>query len=153
MNRARVNASSPSARVIRSAASASALQNTRLRSTPLGFSVSGFRYLNLAGGLNVGGVDRSWVQDQYGGSADLSYVFPRSFRYDALTLSYAGTYTTRAEPWIYDLDPNTPPPQLPYLGYYSTLRFSWGYSDVERYAYDRLDLVAITDQGVGTEIR
>lgn len=104
--------------------------------SPLGITLNGFRYLNTAGGLSVGGVDRIWVQDQAGGSVELSYVFPRSFRYDALSLSYAGTYTSRAEPWNYELDPNTPPPQLPYLGYYSTLRFTWGYSDVERYLYD-----------------
>jgi outer membrane protein assembly factor BamA len=110
--------------------------NYTYQRSPLAVSVSGFRYLNLAGGLNVGGVDRTWVQDQYGGVLDLSYVFPRSFRYDAISLSYAGTYTSRAEPWNYDLDPNTPPPQVPYLGYYSTLRFAWTYSDVERYLYD-----------------
>ncbi len=104
--------------------------------SPLGVSVAGFRYLTYAGGLQVGGEDRTWVQDQYGGSLDLSYVFPRAFRYDAISLSYAGTYTSRAEPWLYELDPNTPPPILPYLGYYSVLRFNWVYSDVERYLYD-----------------
>lgn len=104
--------------------------------SPLAFSVAGFRYLNYAGGLQVGGIDRQWLQDQYGGSATLAYTFPRSFRFDAISLSYAGTYTARAEPWDYELDPNTPPPQLPYLGYYSILRLGWIYSDVERYGYD-----------------
>lgn len=108
---------------------------TYMRS-PLDVSIGGFRYLNYAGGLSVGGVDRQWVQDQYGGVAALAYYFPRAFRYDAVSLSYAATYTARAEPWLYDLDPNTPPPQLPYLGLYSILRFGWTYSDVERYAYD-----------------
>lgn len=104
--------------------------------SPLAVSVGGFRYLNYGGGLSVGGVDRTWVQDQYGGTIDLSYVFPRSFRYDAISLSYAATHTSRAEPWLYELDPNTPPPQVPYLGFYSILRFGWVYSDIERYLYD-----------------
>ena len=104
--------------------------------SPLAISVSGFRYLNMAGGLQVAGTDRTWVQDQYGGTADLSYTFPRSFRSDTISLSYAGTYTARAEPWPYEIDPNTPPPILPQLGFYSILRLGWLYSDVERYVYD-----------------
>jgi hypothetical protein len=104
--------------------------------SPLGITVTGFRYLTNAGGLQIAGIDRTWIQDAYGGVLDLSYTFPRSFRYDAISLSYAGTYTQRAEPWPYEIDPNTPPPILPYLGYYSTLRFGWLYSDVERYLYD-----------------
>ncbi|MFO0680435.1 MAG: hypothetical protein U0234_00215 [Sandaracinus sp.] len=104
--------------------------------SPLGVTVTGFRYLTQAGGLEIAGLDRTWIQDQAGGTLGLSYAFPRSFRYDAIALSYAGTYTSRAEPWPYEIDPNTPPPRSPYLGYFSTLRLGWTYSDVERYLYD-----------------
>ena len=35
-----------------------------------------------------------------------------------------------------ELDPNTPPPVLPEMGFFSSLRMGWRYSDVERYTYD-----------------
>jgi hypothetical protein len=104
--------------------------------SPLSVTLHGFRYLTLAGGLQVGGEDRQWVEDVFGGDVGLGYTFPRAFRYDTISLSYAATETMRAEPWDFPLDPNTPPPVLPERGFYSTLRFGWAYSDVERYAYD-----------------
>lgn len=129
--------------------------------SPLGVSLHGYRYLALAGGLEVGGEERPWVQDVYGGDVGLSYSFPRAFRYDTISLSYAATWTQRAEPWAFQLDPNTPPPILPERGFYSTLRFGWGYSDVERYVYDISPSngrtigvgVAVSDPIIGSQFR
>lgn len=129
--------------------------------SPLAFSLHGFRYVALAGGLSVGGEDRLWAQDVFGGDVGLAYSFPRAFRYDTISLSYAATYTMRAAPWAFELDPNTPPPTLPERGFYSTLRFGWGYSDVERYSYDISPSngrsigigVAVADPLIGSQFR
>lgn len=106
--------------------------------SPLGVSAYVFRNETLAGGLRVAGEERSWSQEAVGASAALRYGFPESFRSSSIALSYGATYTRATAPFARaeELDPNTPPPELPEMGFFSTLRFGWSYSDIERYVYD-----------------
>lgn len=106
--------------------------------SPLGVSAHVFRNESLLGGLEVAGESRNWTQEAVGASAAMQYRFPASFRSSAIGLSYSGTYTRASEPFARadELDPNTPPPRLPETGFFSTLRFGWSYTDVERYGYD-----------------
>ena len=106
--------------------------------SPLGVSAHVFRNESRAGGLEVAGQDRSWTQEAVGASAGVSYRFPESFRSMSIGLSYGATYTRATEPFARadELDPNTPPPVRPEMGFFSTLRFGWSYSDVEQYTYD-----------------
>jgi hypothetical protein len=106
--------------------------------SPLGVSAHVFRTEGLAGGLEIAGEDRRWAQEAVGASAGLRYTFPESFRSNSLGLSYGATYTRATAPFARadELDPNTPPPVLPEMGFFSTLRFGWSYTDVERYGYD-----------------
>ncbi|GAB4209769.1 MAG: hypothetical protein OHK0013_29570 [Sandaracinaceae bacterium] len=104
----------------------------------LGVSINVYRNESLAGGLEVAGEERSWAQEAVGSGASVSYTFPRSFRSDTIGLSYGAAYTRPVAPFAQpnELDPNTPPPRLPEHGFFSTLRFGWSYSDIERYTYD-----------------
>jgi hypothetical protein len=104
---------------------------------PLRIGLRGFRHVSQAGGLSIAGEDRTWVQDSFGGEVSLDYRFPRSFHSNTVSLAYALTHTQPAEPFhTGDWDPNFPPPVRPLHGLFSTLRFGWSYSDVERYVYD-----------------
>jgi len=106
--------------------------------SPLGVSLYAFRNESLAGGLEIAGEEREWTQEAAGASASVSYSFPRSFRSDTIALSYSATHTRATEPFAqaHELDPNTPAPRLPEMGFFSTLRFGWSYQDLERYTYD-----------------
>ncbi len=105
---------------------------------PLSVSARVFRTEGRAGGLEVAGEDRDWTQEAVGASAGVGYRFPESFRSMSVGLSYGATYTRATEPFARadELDPNTPPPVRPQMGFFSTLRFGWSYSDVEQYTYD-----------------
>jgi hypothetical protein len=106
--------------------------------SPLGVAVNVYRNESLAGGLEVAGQERRWAQEAVGAGVSVSYSFPRAFRSDSIGLSYGAAYTRPTEPFAQpaELDPNTPPPRLPEHGFFSTLRFGWSYSDLERYTYD-----------------
>ncbi|MDQ3031289.1 MAG: BamA/TamA family outer membrane protein [Myxococcota bacterium] len=104
---------------------------------PLAISLRGFRYVTQAGGLELAGRSVPWIQEAFGGDLSLGYSFPRAFSGNSVSLSYALTYTQPADPYsVTAPDPNFPAPILPETGRFSTLRFGWSYSDVERYAYD-----------------
>ncbi|MFO0714547.1 MAG: hypothetical protein U0353_32195 [Sandaracinus sp.] len=106
--------------------------------SPLGVSAHVFRNESRVGGLQIAGEARQWTQEAVGASAALNYTFPASFRSTSIGLSYGATYTRATEPFARadELDPNTPPPVLPEMGFFSTLRFGFHYSDLERYGYD-----------------
>jgi Tol biopolymer transport system component len=106
--------------------------------SPLGVSARIYRNELLANGLEVGGDARTWSQEVVGGSLALNYRFPRAFYSHSLNVSYSGAYTTATAPFARadELDPNTPPPVLPEMGFFSSLRMGWRYSDLERYTYD-----------------
>lgn len=129
---------------------------------PVAIGVRGYRYVTQAGGLEVGGRNVPWIQEAYGGDVGLGYSFPRSFRGNSVSLSYAATWTQPGEPYsLQPPDPNTPSPTLPETGFFSTLRFGWSYSDVERYGYDISPSngrsigvgVALADPAIGSQFR
>ncbi len=95
-----------------------------------------FRRVTQQYGFVAGGENLPWVQEAYGGTLAAAYVWPGSFSQEALSLSYAGTFTRSEEELAINWDPNTPPPRFPRTGYFSTVRLAYSYSDVERYAYD-----------------
>jgi hypothetical protein len=104
---------------------------------PLSIGVRGFRGVTRAGGLEISGVSRPWIQDAYGGEIGIGYGFPRSFRSASVSLAYGLTYTEAAEPlFTGSFDPNFPPPVVPEMGRFASMRLGWSYSDVERYLYD-----------------
>jgi hypothetical protein len=129
---------------------------------PLGLGIRGFRHVGQAGGLSISGEAQPWIQESFGGEIGVGYGFPQAFRTHSVSLSYAGTWTQPAEPlWTGELDPNFPPPVRPQYGFFSILRFGWGYSDVERYLYDispsngRSIVIsaAIADPAIGSQFR
>lgn len=129
---------------------------------PLAIEIRGFRHVSMAGGLSIGGEDRTWVQESFGGELGLGYSFPRAFRSDTVSLSYALTYTQPAEPFGNgDWDPDTPPPTRPLYGLFSVLRLGWSYSDVERYLYDISPSngraigigISVADPAIGSQFR
>ncbi|UJR81229.1 WD40 domain protein beta Propeller [Sandaracinus amylolyticus] len=129
---------------------------------PVSIGVRGFRRVTRAGGLQIGGEDVPWIQDSWGGDVGVAYSFPRAFRGNTISASYALTWTEPAEAFsTLPLDPNFPPPLVPETGFFSTLRFGWSYSDVERYGYDispsngqALGIGAsVSDPAIGSQFR
>lgn len=102
----------------------------------LGFSLNLSRHVDRVGGLSIGGVPATWVQDAIGGGVAVSYAFPRAFDVGSVHLGYSATYTFSAEPFGIPIDPNVPLYELPERGLYAGLRFGWSYSNVEQYGYD-----------------
>jgi hypothetical protein len=92
-------------------------------------SLSAYRVVQARGGLQVGGVNRIWTEDAIGGSLSVRWGQLRRFRRIGLSGSYSLTYGSKAEPFGGRLDPNSPPPRLPYVGLRSRWRLSGSYSD------------------------
>ncbi|MFK7985892.1 MAG: BamA/TamA family outer membrane protein [Sandaracinaceae bacterium] len=103
---------------------------------PLGIGASFFRRISPRGGYRVGGEEVTWIEEAVGGELRLNYRLPLSFRSQTVSASYRAFHLSNAEPFGGRLDPNTPPPDYPELGFRSSLRLAWRYSDVERYLYD-----------------
>ncbi len=106
--------------------------------SPLDVSARIFRREALRRGLEVRGEARDWIEEAVGVSVGLQYRFPAAFRSTSIGLSYDATHTRPSAPLARaeELDPNAPPPRLPETGLFSTLRFAFVYSDVERRTYD-----------------
>ena len=66
----------------------------------------------------------------------MSYGFPRAFTSESVSLAYGVTHLSKEAPFGGELDPNTPPPILPETGLLASLRAGWGYSSLERQAFD-----------------
>lgn len=107
-----------------------------LRMSPLGLDMRFFRRVSPRGGFTFNGESAEWVEHAIGGEIGVSYALPRAFRSQRVGATYRGTWGETYEPFRTDLDPNTPPPEYPQLGFRSELRLSWSYSDQERYGYD-----------------
>ncbi|MEM9069559.1 MAG: hypothetical protein AAGE52_13685 [Myxococcota bacterium] len=95
-----------------------------------------FRTVAPRGGLQVGGADRTWIEDAIGGNVGFAYGFRRGLHSETISASYALSYLRQAESFGGNLDPNTPPPVLPVTGRATSLRVGWSYSDVRRHTYD-----------------
>lgn len=117
--------------------------------SPLGFSLYLNRAVNQVGGLEIAGERQTWIQDAIGGSAGVSYAFPRAFDVGSVHLAYNATYTFADEPFGIVPDPNVPLYVLPERGLFAGLRFGWNYSNVERYAYD---ISASNGRSLGVEV-
>ncbi len=107
-----------------------------LRRLPLAIDARLFRVVAPRGGFTLNGEETEWIEEAVGGEIAVGYTLPDAFRSQRVGLSYRGTYADNAAPFPTRLDPNTPPPRYPALGYRSELVLSWSYSDVERYGYD-----------------
>lgn len=103
---------------------------------PLRPSIGVFRFLNPGGGLQIGGENRSWIESRTGADLSLSYVFPRNFHSETLTVTQTVADIDSVEDFTGDLNPNTPPPVIPSTGLLSRLTLGWNFSNVERYVYD-----------------
>ena len=101
---------------------------------PIGLSF--FRRVAPRGGLRVGGQNRTWIEDAIGGQINATYRFPRQLHTESISASYTLTHLRKAEPFGGLLDPNTPPPVLPELGFAASFRLAWSYSDVRGHFYD-----------------
>ncbi|MBX3251312.1 MAG: PD40 domain-containing protein [Myxococcales bacterium] len=104
--------------------------------SPAPISVRAFRNVSPRGGLRVGGVDRTWVEDAVGADVGISYGLPRMLHTESISAGYTLAWLRKAEPFGGVLDPNTPPPVLPETGRLASFRVGWGYSDVRRRTYD-----------------
>lgn len=117
--------------------------------SPVGFTLSLNRRVSQVGGLSIAGSPATWVQDAAGGSASVSYSFPRAFDVGSVHLGYGATYTWASQAFGIPLDPNVPLFELPERGLFAGLRFGWSYSNVERYDYD---ISASNGRALGVEI-
>lgn len=104
--------------------------------SPTNFSERLFRNVSPRGGLRVGGVERRWLEDAWGVESSVSYSWGRALSYESVGLSHSLAYLDKAEPFGGVLDPTTPPPQLPQIGWFSSAHLNWSHSTVERNAYD-----------------
>ncbi|MFW6067778.1 MAG: DPP IV N-terminal domain-containing protein [Myxococcota bacterium] len=107
-----------------------------LRRLPTSFQLRLFRLVRPRGDLQVGGASAPWVERRVGGEVGLSRTFPRRFRSQTLSATYAVSHSRNADPFEAPLDPNDPPPRLPDMGRLINLRLGWSYSDVQRQAWD-----------------
>lgn len=103
---------------------------------PAPITVGAFRRFSQRGGLQVAGEDRTWIEDAVGLDIGASYRIPRALHSESISLSYSHTWLRQGEPFGGRLDPNTPPPVLPFTGRVAFLRMGWGYSDIRRRIYD-----------------
>ncbi len=108
----------------------------RVNRSPAPIRINAFRRIAPRGGLRVGGRSRRWVEEAIGGSAGISYPLLRRFHTHRFSLDYAVTHIDNREPFGGRLDPNDPPPSVPQLGFITSLRAAWTYSDARRHIYD-----------------
>ena len=106
------------------------------RRSPLSAGLRLFRRVSPRGGFFAAGEDRSFAEHAIGAEGRLSYRLPESFQSQAVALTYSVSYSEADEPLVAPIDPNDPPPRLPFLGWSTQLRLSWSYSNLERYGYD-----------------
>lgn len=103
---------------------------------PTAYSQRLFRNVSPRGGLRVGGHERRWLEDAWGTESRVSYSWGRALSYESVALSHSLAYLDKAEPFGGRLDPTTPPPQLPEIGWFSSAHLGWSHSTVERHTYD-----------------
>ncbi len=108
----------------------------RFLRSPAPVSLRAFRTVSPRAGLRVGGEDRLWHEEALGAEVGISYGMPRMLHSESVSASYSLSWIRAARPFGGELDPSTPPPQLPETGRLATLRVGWGYSDVRRRTYD-----------------
>ncbi len=106
------------------------------RRLPLTIGAHVYRRVTPRRGFFIEGEDHTWIEHAIGGQIRLSYSIPGSFQGQSFGISWNPRFTDALEPLTGALDPNEPPPQLPRRGFHAELRASWGWSNVERYAYD-----------------
>src|SRR6185295_8805026 len=98
--------------------------------------VHAFHTVDLSGGFATGGVSKTWTAETLGADAFVAYTFRRPLDSDTFGLGYTFAYAWKAEDLQLVYDPNDPPPVFPTTGRYASLRASWGWSNVHRFAYD-----------------
>ncbi len=99
-------------------------------------AIRAFRHVQQRGGLSIAGQAMVWDARVHGGSASISHPFRRQFFTNRISASYAISNVTPDEPLIPPLDPDTPSPIYPELGWRSTLSAGWAFSDARRRTYD-----------------
>jgi hypothetical protein len=103
---------------------------------PVALGARVFRLVAPRGGLQVGGLDRTWISDEAGVDVSAGYTFRRAFSSDSIGVSYSLSWLGKGEPFGGVLDPNDPGPLLPERGRLAQLRVGWSYSSVRRFTFD-----------------
>lgn len=103
---------------------------------PAPLTMQFFRRVDPRGGLVVNNEGRTWTSQTLGGTVGLFYRRFRSFHTHTLSTSYTLRHVGKLDPFGGELDPNTAPPTIPRLGYFSDVRLSWSYNDIRQHTFD-----------------
>jgi hypothetical protein len=117
------------------------------RRAPLVPSISLYRDFEIRNDLIVGGEPRDWTAARSGASASLDYSFAGLFENTSVYTTYTLEHVDKTAPFGGTLDPNDPPPRIPTLGWLPSLGLGWGYSQLQRQAYD-----ISTSRGLATHL-
>jgi hypothetical protein len=102
--------------------------------TPITFTF--FRRVNRAGGLVIGGEQKTWRDGVLGGSVSLRYDIPNTFHTQSLRLAYAATHHRNLDSFGLDPDPNDPPPVLPFTGLFTSASLGYTFSNARQHSFD-----------------
>ncbi len=100
--------------------------------------VRAYRTVDAGSGYSVSGANTQWVAERVGGESELSVGFPGVFDAHSVSLSYEAQWVRALGGlplYRQGINPNDPPPTVPFEGWVNGVRLSWGYSRVQRYAY------------------
>ncbi len=103
---------------------------------PAPITLQFFRRVDPRGGLIVNDEPQRWTAQTIGGTVGMFYRRFRSFHQNTINASYTLRRVNSIGSLLEPLDPNTSPPRLPTLGYFSDARLSWRYSDVRQHQFD-----------------
>lgn len=100
------------------------------------FSFSASRNLTRRGGLEIDGLERSFVEDDYSASATMSLPIVRHLDQSSdLSVGYNFAYLRDTGDVEIPLNPNHIMPERPETGLFSSLGLSWGWSNTRRFTY------------------
>ena len=97
-----------------------------------------YRSVDAGGGYRIGSRNPTWAAERIGGESELSIGFPSRFDTHVLSMTYDAQWV-RAFGGLPELarnsDPSSPAPVFPFEGWLAGLRFTWSWSNAQRFAY------------------
>jgi hypothetical protein len=97
-----------------------------------------YRSVDAGGGYRIGRVNPTWAAERIGGESEVSLSFPGRFDQHVVSMTYDAQWV-RAFGGLpaldRNIDPSTAGPVFPFEGWLAGLRFSWTWSNAQRFAY------------------